>query len=421
MIFLYIITFLYLYWSFQVHRFFKTVLCIIVWCSICSLQIPFISASAYFTGFSGTALSVGQNSKGNLLDGSAATYFAGQVDWTNLFTIRTALTFKTAKTNILNTDIYTGISSLFRLDELSFTAKLHANDLSHYLSIFLGDFEPPGSSLFMQRQFGVAPFESALLRTTITNDNGSLYSFPGMGISYTLKFQQPMAARLAVYAKRYENAFDVNTDLRYAGVWQRWNIDALIGISFPIEKIDSGGKEVFVLIRTADLHAAVSMLVGNKYSHSLFMQLGIAKLRFVPTYDGEPIFSIDNINFVFEPRFTIKKMRINATIFNLDTAETEELFFVRNPLGIACSIYSDLIRAGTLPITAGGHIICTAKNMQLSSVADVEWHDVCLNITPFISLPLFSGIFTSAVTFDVLHFTDFTKTFGIMASYKVNL
>ncbi len=403
---------------FVTKRFFKAALqCAFIW--MC-FPLCTVYAAVYFNGFSGTAVRLGQDAQDSLLNAGAATFFSGQLDWSNIFTLRAALTLNTPDTTVLSTDIYSGIPSFLRLDELSLTAKIHANDLSHYVSLYLGDFEPPGSSLFMQRQFGAYPAESFFLQNAVSNDGAAMYSAAGMGLSYTLKFQQPMAARLSLYAKRYKTAFDLNADIRYAGVWQQWSLDALIGVTFPVEKIDSGGQDVFMLINTADLHAVVSALIGSGYSHSLFMQIGISRLRLKPL-QGEKVFSVDNLNFIFEPRFMFGSVRCNFTLFNLAEDQAQELFFVQNPLGVSCSVFSDLIRAGSRQITAGGHVILTGKDIGLSTLTELGLENLSLNITPFVSLPVFSGTFTGALTLDVLNITNFAQSFGIMANYKIYL
>ena len=146
---------------FVTKRFFKAALqCAFIW--MC-FPLCTVYAAVYFNGFSGTAVRLGQDAQDSLLNAGAATFFSGQLDWSNIFTLRAALTINTPDTTVLSTDIYSGIPSFLRLDELSLTAKIHANDLSHYVSLYLGDFEPPGSSLFMQRQFGAYPAESVFL------------------------------------------------------------------------------------------------------------------------------------------------------------------------------------------------------------------------------------------------------------------
>ena len=124
-------------------------------------------------------------------------FFAGQFDFNGRFFIRSEISVNTE--DIIETGIFENTGAQFKINELSFTFHQSAITTSHFVSLFMGNYEPIGSDVFLQRQFGISEISSFTTETWNGLCSSKLYPFYGIGGSYVMHFEQPVATGLYLY------------------------------------------------------------------------------------------------------------------------------------------------------------------------------------------------------------------------------
>ena len=104
------------------------------------------------------------------LDALMLGYFGGEIDIADMLILRgdflagglfpIELDKKDTAKNFLNdrgtTKLQNGEeTAFFQVQELSATFQFHTSSIIHYVSSFLGEFEPIGTDVFLERQFGI--------------------------------------------------------------------------------------------------------------------------------------------------------------------------------------------------------------------------------------------------------------------------
>lgn len=376
-------------------------------------------AAPFFTGYAGALASlkpVKDSSKPNL---TAQAFFAGQIDLSGVFLLRTELSVQTD--NISANGIFHDTPASFRIDEISATARFTSSGMSHFVGLFVGEYESIGSDLFLQRQFGITPIGSRIAETWRGLSGTSIYPFSDIGLSYVMRMHSPKAAGIYVYTNDKEDLMNINMDVRFGAVYRYATFDVAAGMSFPIENKTDAGEKVFLLIRTMDLHTGFSLLLGNTRTTSLFLQGGVKKIRVKPAAD-EQVLKLEDLYFIIEPRFAAENFHLNFTLFNFPPESvTDELFYVLNPIGCNLAVYVDNLQLGTALLTSGVHATFSAGNTTLSNISHVSPDELSLQLAPFVSARIFGGTCNIAVKLDVFKLASWYDSFKFTAGYKVLL
>lgn len=380
----------------------------------------------FFTGYTGFLTNIAQDvDTTDKLDPqfTAEAFFSGQVDFSGKFLLRGE--FYMQADDLIDQNIFEdpdSANAYFRIEELSGTFLLRGAKSSHFLSLFLGNFEPIGSDIFLQRQFGIEPISSRFTESWHGLCGASVYPFYGLGGSYIARFSKPISFGTFIYDSMQENELEelenhvINADLRFASVLPNIAIDTSFGFSFPLENSDDTGTKVILIVRQIQLHAGLTMLLGNKTRTSFFLQAGFNKLTINPSQKDNNKLSFSDLYFIIEPRFTFRHFNLDFGLFNIPNQSADDMLYLKNVisknpssknlLGANISIVSDQLYFSNVNWTFGVHAtFCWTDSNLAGAISDfksiLNWQRK-LYITPFFSFPFFGGSINGSISLGVL-------------------
>lgn len=367
-----------------------------------------IWGEVFFSGYAGI--------KGDLYSSSAdkispamcfQTYFAGQLNLTRNLLVRTEFSMQTA--DIAKNGPFVSTDATFCIDELSATYIKPFLGVTQYFNLFMGTFEPIGNDVFLQRQFGIQSIASLLTESWLGLKGSTAYPFYGVGGSYIIHFAaQPIASGAFLYINREnsENERQLNLDWRFGMVRSWLTLDFAVGIGAPMGT-KRGDEDVILLIDTLYLHTGLTMLVGNKYTTSLFVQGGFSNYPLQASSDNK--LQSRDIYLLVEPRFVAKRFQTHLSFFSVPENTVEKMIFVDNTMGMNLSVFTDSLYIKNTNITFGFHVTWTVtdkvkdatqkpdinKNFldlkdPLSIITDCDHH---VKLSPFVSIPTRTGVF----------------------------
>ncbi len=397
--------------------------------------IVFTSAAAelpFFSGYAGILENFSNNSETKAfkpeLDNKI--FFAGQFDFNGKVFARSELSVKTD--NIFKTGLFKDTNAVFKINELSFTWHQTASSSSHFLSGFIGNYEPIGSDVFLRRQFGIQPITSSATESFNGLCNSAVYPFYGLGGSYVVHFEKPLALGVYVYENENEKIQQkfINTDLRFACGFTSFTLDFSTGAAFPIEKeIAETGTDAILVVRTLTLHSGLTMLWGNRNRASLFLQAGFSGLNYDP--QAQKKFSIfsDDMYLLLEPRFVTQYFSFNFSIYSIPQNCIDDMLFLHDTLGVNFNIYNDHFAIQGINFTFGMLTTFSLKGKNFMDAIDLfknpntflEWQKN-LYLTPYAALPIMNGTLKGTISVNALGIAD--KGFGAITAslgYKSQL
>lgn len=357
-----------------------------------------------FSGFAGikstsSAFSNSQFNPQASLDG----FFAGQIDFAKLFIFRAEFSFQTD--NILNSSIFEGTNATFCLDEVSATYIFPTGLSSNYLSLFMGTYEPIGSDIFLQRQFGIQPITSLITENWLGLNGSEVYPFYGFGISYIIHMaKEPFAFGTYAYINENDsNLYVLNGNLRFACVYDNFCLDTAFGIGAPLGT-ETDTDNVIVVIKKLYGNAGINLLVGNKYTTSVFFQGGFSDIL-ITRSDSLLQFSPDTTYFLLEPRFCFGTNHLDISVFSFPEDVASSLMFIEDQLGFNISIYKEQNRLGSKVYTAGLHTTISFPDKDLLDLNATFINNLKLRLcfSPFVSFQMGTGKFNALLKFDGLN------------------
>lgn len=353
-----------------------------------------ISAATTFSGFAGGKLNYGPDTtieeyKPNL---RLQAFFAGQFNFSQ--NAWSHLEFSIDTEDFINESIFHQTPAAFQIDEISFIIRGNLENVTNYFSAFMGTYDPIGSDLFLQRYFGINSIASKITDSYLGLAGSILYPHFGVGISDVLKLHtDPLAFGGYMYINNEDSKYYVfNSDLRSAGVYRNFIWDFAFGIGVPLAD-KYKGEDVIIAIEKVYWHAGTTLLIGNNFTNSLFMQAGLYNAAFTAKND-DVLVSPKDLYILFEPRFIAQNFHFNFTLYSLPANTVQKLLFVDDTLGIDFNFYSDSTLFGATPITFGAHASISFTDKCLFDVKDINniaANGYNLNITPYITNPFLSG------------------------------
>lgn len=392
--------------------------------SIYAIETP------YFTGHAGLIGDFTSNSDSKNFDPAfySAGYFGGQINFLDTLIFRSEFSIKT--NDILAGDIFKapeGTSSIFKVQELSGTYKLSTSRLTHYFSIFYGEYEPIGSDIFLQRQFGISEISSPLTETWQGINGSSINHFYGGGISYILRFEQPIAFGAYLYKDfdDYHNQRSLNMDIRIAGAFPMFIFDASSGVGFPSGSTEGTLDDYVLIIREASFHGGFNFLIGNSAEPiSVLSQVGFSDVILAPGRKN-PKNDIDRawdeFYFLFEPRVNLKQLSFALTFFNIPYSklETGAYEYIRDPMGINANISTSYFHLGNLNYTMGMHATLTLSDQPIKKAIHEGTWKRNFYISPYAKFPLFGGELSSSLTINCTQLFKFNHNWFSSMDYRL--
>ena len=403
---------------------------------IFSVFIADINAATFFSGNAGGKINFGSNPNESKYDPDMKlqAFFAGQFSLSNNMWAHTEFSIDTD--DFISSSIFSETPSMFQIDELSFTTRNTFSLGINYFSAYMGTYDPIGSDIFLQRYIGIAPINSKLTESYLGLAGSILYPHFGFGVSDIVKlYDQPFTFGGYVYlnkekqiseiaannasnngASKNKDIFVLNTDLRFACVLRYFICDLAFGIGAPV----GNNKQYEGLVIAIDKlywHIGGSILVGNNYTTSLFLQTGFNGAFTNPPTPPEKMY------LILEPRFIIGDFNLNVSLFNLPKDTVKQLLILDDGLGIDVNFYNEKFNFGSNPRTfsMGGHICFSIKNRTVFDFGKQKFFEdgISINITPYISTEFAGGEVHAQIAIKAMEFAkSFGKAFSFDIGYK---
>ena len=356
------------------------------------------------------------------------SYFAGQLNFFKNLLVRGEFSIETE--DIIETGPFTGTSAQFCIDELSATYIKPFLGNTQYFSLFLGTYEPIGSDVFLQRQFGIEPITSLITQSWLGLKGSTAYPFYGTGGSYILHLSKhPIATGAYIYVNKEnsQSEYQLNLDWRFGTVNPWFTLDFAMGVGAPLLS-KQGDKDVLLLIDTLYLHTGIDLLLGNKYSNSLFFQAGFSNLQIKAGDDAEQMTS-NQVYLILEPRIVTKKFQAHITFFSVPNDTVEKLIFVENSLGLNIAIFTENLPVKNQNITFGFHTTWSFKDKDYRDIFDekldliTNFDNSSLKLSPFIGIPAMSGMLHAMIQARLtdLSGNSWQDAFKLSIGYKSHL
>jgi len=366
---------------------------IILLAAVLSLTAGLFAETA-FSGYSGGKLNYATNQENLEIydpDLSLQAFFQGQFNFSQNMWGRLEFSIDTG--DFLSKELFHETDASFKIDELSLIFKSTTETGSNYFSIFMGTYDPIGSDIFLQRYFGIQPIASKITESWLGLAGSILYPHFGIGIADVKRFtSSPVAFGGYAYINHEDNLYYVfNTDLRFACVYRFFTFDIAGGFGVPISDSNQG-QEAIAVIDKLYWHAGTTMLIGNNYTQSLFIQAGLFNVPFTKR-DGTTV-SPDDLYLLVEPRLLLDSAHVNLTLFSIPQETVDQLMFVDDTLGANLNIYGDSFSLGANRFTLGTNFAFsfTGKNfMDLAQPLELIKSDYNITMTPYLSTNFFSG------------------------------
>ena len=385
-------------------------------------------ANTLFSGYAGGKFNIGvtQDKKPDL---TLQAFFAGQFNFSQ--NVWSHVEFSIDTQNLVNEAIFTKTQSMFQIDELSLIMRANLQESTNYFSLFMGTYDPIGSDVFLQRYFGIEPISSMLTNSYMGLAGSILYPHFGIGISDVIKFYNKPIATGGYFYLNHEpdNAISdtkglyvLNADLRFATVLRYFTCDIAGGIGFPLsDKKKEYSEDLIIAIDKLYWHMGATMLIGNNYTTSLFIQAGLYNASFTGK-KGSFDWAAENIYLLFEPRFVFNNCHLNFSIFSLPTATVENLLNVEDSLGFDVNFYAEDILLGSQNFTFGGHLALSLKDKTLKDFNDMSnlmSNGFNLNITPYMTTEFLSGQLHAQVNINFMEIgKNINDAFSVDVGYR---
>lgn len=373
------------------------------------------------------------------------SYFAGQFDLSQNLFLRTSFSMYTTE-SILKDITFKNTEAIFNLDEISLTYRGSFGQISHLLGVYLGEYEPVGSDVFLQRQFGIPSFASRLTESICGISRAKIYNMSGIGGSYVVKLPKNIALGANIYYNKTENfetpeeddiAESFNTDFRLASAGKVGAIDFSFGLTMPMKREiihDNGDtQKVILLVERADMHAGLTAFLGSSNSSSLLFQAGFTKLIIDPNEENDEKFlSLKDVYILVEPRFVSKSMCFSLALFNMPKETRENLFYIDNPVGINVSLYTPWISLSgrksqfglMTTLSSSDSLDKIIVQQQTSEFDEEKISNLGLHISPYGIIYLGGGKLNFSLNVNAFNIKDWDtllNNISIIAGYKVNL
>ena len=383
-------------------------------------------AETAFSGYSGGKLNYASNP--NATDSydpdlTLQAFFQGQFNFSQNMWGRLEFSIDTG--DFLSKELFHKTDAFFKIDELSFTFKSRSDSDANYFSLFMGTYDPIGSDVFLQRYFGIQPIASKITESWLGLSGSVLYPHFGIGIADVKRLlNAPITLGGYAYFNHEDNLYYVfNTDFRFACVYRYFTFDLAGGIGIPLSN-NNQGQEVIAAIEKVYWHAGTTILFGNNYTQSLFIQAGLFNVPFTKRNGTEV--SPDDIYLLFEPRFLLDSAHVNLTVFSLPQDTVEQLIFVDDSLGVNLNIFGDTFSVGANRFTLGTNfsLSFTGKTfLDVIKPMELIKGEYNITMTPYVSTNFLSGELHTQVSVKFMKFGTarwydaFTADIGYTAKF----
>ncbi len=371
-----------------------------------------LSAQVYFDSEGGIALDVLPSNQFKDIDMNVSAFYAAQIQFNNDILFESAFSFNTL--DITSNLFLEDIPTLFSVDKLSLSYYIAGRDFDARVSLFAGDHDTIGSDEFIVKYFGTQPFSSPILTKQVGSDEASIIPIDGYGLAFSTVYSKTFGSAFYGYYNQRFSQKQLNFDLRFVGVTDSFIGDFSFGTSLPFDSVDAAGNPVILVIRRADLHIGMNMLIGNNPHANLYLQAGVTRIQIKPD-PGNEVFSLSDLHVYIEPRFAVGNIKFNFSAFMLPVDTIDKVEFVDKAHG--ASFYLEVL-SNTGRVKRSNGVVVTAsvddffdQNFDISKLS--------INAVPFIEYGIGGGAFKIALPIKPLEYQDAAKMLSVQLSYVV--
>lgn len=353
-----------------------------------------LCASTFFSGYAGGKLNYSADSEAEdyNADLKLQAFFAGQFNFSN--NLWSHLEFSIDTKDFISESIFHETDSVFQIDEASLIVRGTFNRATNYFSSYMGTYDPIGSDIFLQRYFSINSIASKITDSYLGLAGSILYPHFGLGIADVFKLHEyPLAFGGYMYFNHEDSKYFVyNADLRAACVYRYLTCDLACGIGAPLAN-KYKGEAVFIAIDKFYWHAGTTVLIGNNFTNSLFIQAGLYNAAFTAKNDNV-IVGPEDLYILFEPRFLFQNFHFNFTLYSLPPNTIKKLLLVDDTLGLDLNFYTESAFISAKPVTIGAHVALSFKDksvIDFGNIAEIASEGFNLCLTPYIQTSFLSG------------------------------
>ncbi len=382
--------------------------------ALCVVIIPATFAQVFFDSEGGMALDVIPKVDFKGVELQTRAFYGAQMQLGNDILIESEFSFLTE--NIFGNIFMQDIPSNFSLDKLSFSYNVAGLDFNSRFTAFAGTHDGIGTDQFAQKYFGARAFDSTLFEQQISLPKASIFSINGFGIEANTVFGSSTATAFYAYYNEKYGFKQLNFDLRFVGIGNAIIADIAFGTSLPFDSTDSNGEDVILIIRRADLHTGLSMLIGNNPHANFLVQAGVTRIQIKPD-PGNSIVSYQDIYALIEPRFTIENVNLNFSFFMLPDEVIETIPYIEHTLGTGIYFNAAQNFNGTKG-NVGAHLTATYQDLLGDLSFDLSRLSVL--VTPHFNLEFANSNLAISTPLNILKYKNPEEMIDISISYKTS-
>lgn len=372
-----------------------------------------VYADIFFSGTGGVATDLSIGNAPSTTELKISAFYMAQIQLGEKFLLNSGISFQAE--NIFDDTLSENVFELFSLDEFSLLYRFSIERTIGQIALFAGEYESAGNDTFLRRHFGAQGVNSNLLENQIEQKAASIFPISGLGFALGARFSQPLeAAFYAYYNEKFEKKH-VNIDLRIAGITDSFLFDFVFGVSLPLDTTDAFGAEVEAIIRRADLHAGITMILGRNTNTNIFMQFGIARIQLKPD-PKQVVASLEDLYVFIEPRFATEKMNVAFSIFSIPQDTSDIIQYIDNSVGVNLSMETIRIDMGKNHGVVGGFITASIPN---SASTDFDMKNLSIQIAPYVEVNIGKHIINASLQIRPLKYENFSGMITLSASYKI--
>ncbi len=390
-----------------------------------SVLIVFIFPAFAEISFNGLAGAVGtlcsDPEKDNFdLQLKLQTFFAGQFNLSDNLMVRGEFTVKTS--DLIEKSVFKEIDTKFQIDELSLTFRSSGFELTNYLNLFIGTYEPIGSDIFLRRYFGINPIASRLTESWLGTAGSVIYPLIGAGLGDVLHFSsQPIAIGFYAYVNHELNdSYVFNIDARIGMVYRYMKLDFSTGIGAPLNT--KYYNDAFIVVNKLYWRAGINLLLGNPRNFSMYVQAGASE---IPFSKNNKKISFSNVKtyILIEPRLNISALNFALAAYSLPSETVSSLLFIDDTLGSALNIYTDGFHINNQIFVFGVNTSFSFPEKKLTDLKNFPSFfpdDFNIGIAPYLSTKVLNGNLNLMAKLNVMDIVrgKWFRGLGISLGYK---
>ncbi len=386
----------------------KTFVILVIFCML----ITGLSAQVYFDSEGGIALDVLPQNNFTEIDMNISAFYAAQIQFSNDVLFESAFSFNTL--DITNNVFMQDIPTEFSIDKLSLSYYIAGRDFDARVSLFAGDHDTIGSDEFAVKYFGTQSFGSPILEKQVATDEASIIPIDGYGLAISSIYSKTFGTAFYGYYNQRFSQKQLNFDIRFVGVTDAFIGDFAFGTSLPFDSKDSAGNPIILIIRRADLHLGMNMLIGNNPHANLYLQAGIARIQLKPD-PGNEVFSLSDLHVFLEPRFAVGNVKFNFAAFMLPLDTIDKVEYIDKPHG--ASFYLEVLSNTGRIKRSNGVLVSASVDDFFDQNFDIS--KLSINAVPFVEYTIGEGTFKIALPIKPLEYQDFANMLSLNVSYVV--